>query len=479
MRFARVAVRVVASTESAFCLCGIGLLVREFLPQRQTLRHAKAVLLVDDGQPQVFELHLVLNDGVGADHQGRLAAGHQRQHGVAFFFLLAAGQPRHLQTQRGQHRRQPTHQFGEMLLGQYFRGCHQGALPTCVDALRCCERRHHGFARAHIALQQAVHGHGTRHVIGNFSHHPLLGLGECERQGSVQLRQHPFGAVAVRQHWGIQQLPLALGLQLRELLRQQFFGFEPLPSRMRVVFQLRQRHIGCRVVQKLQRLRQAPTVRRQMVGGNGFGKGLAAQRVGQTAQHGFAQIGLRQLGGAGVDGGQGGGQVATCGLNAGVHHGAAHEAAAHLAAQTHLPPHFQRLLHVRVEVEKSQRAGVAAIVHHRLQLAARLEHHLAAFHHRFNLNHLAIAAVCQLHQLGFILIAHWQVQRQVHRAQQTHFAQGFLRQGQGFALGRWGGHGCEIVPADVHSAHRALQLHHNLGGHDHENIHLARDSCQP
>jgi hypothetical protein len=37
-----------------------------------------------------------------------------------------------------------------------------------------------------------------------------------------------------------------------------------------------------------------------------------------------------------------------------------------------------------------------------------------------------------------------------------------LRHGQGFALGRGGWHGLMIVPLDVNSAHRALQLHHNL-----------------
>ena len=77
-----------------------------------------------------------------------------------------------------------------MLLGQYFRGRHQGALPTCINALCGGEGRHHGFARAHIALQQAVHGHGTGHIVGNFLHHPLLCLRQRERQRCMKLRQH-------------------------------------------------------------------------------------------------------------------------------------------------------------------------------------------------------------------------------------------------------------------------------------------------
>jgi hypothetical protein len=117
-----------------------------------------------------------------------------------------------------------------------------------------------------------------------------------------------------------------------------------------------------------------------------------------------------------------------------VHHGAAHEAATHLAAQTHRPTHLQSLLHIGVEIEKPQGAGVAAVIHHGLQLAARLEHHVAAFHDGFDLDHLAITRIGELDQLGFVLVAKRQVQRHVHRTQQAHFAQGFLRCAQG--LGR-------------------------------------------
>ena len=57
---------------------------------------------------------------------------------------------------------------------------------------------------------------------------------------------------------------------------------------------------------------------------------------------------------------------------------------------------FQSLLHIGVEIEKAQRAGVAAVINHRLQLAARFEHHLAALHHRLDLHHLAVACLGQL-----------------------------------------------------------------------------------
>jgi hypothetical protein len=52
------------------------------------------------------------------------------------------------------------------------------------------------------------------------------------------------------QHRGAQMLARAACLQLRQLLRQQFLGLQPLPGRVAVVFQLGQRHIGRRLVQK-------------------------------------------------------------------------------------------------------------------------------------------------------------------------------------------------------------------------------------
>ena len=51
------------------------------------------MLLVNDRQRQVFELHLVLNHRMGAHHQRRLATGNQRQRLAPFFGFLAARQP--------------------------------------------------------------------------------------------------------------------------------------------------------------------------------------------------------------------------------------------------------------------------------------------------------------------------------------------------------------------------------------------------
>ncbi|MNV46390.1 hypothetical protein D3C71_1382200 [compost metagenome] len=195
----------------------------EFLPQGQPLRHAKTVLLVDDGQRQVLELHLLLDHGVGAHHQRGLAAGHQRQHGGAVLFLLPAHQPGHLAAALGQQGFEPADHLGEMLLGQDFGRRHQRALPTRVHRQTGGQGRDHGFARAHIALQQPVHGHLAGQVGGNFFAHAALGGREAEGQHGQQLlmqRQGTVGGFLGAQHGRTQHVACAARLLLRQLLGQ-------------------------------------------------------------------------------------------------------------------------------------------------------------------------------------------------------------------------------------------------------------------
>jgi hypothetical protein len=59
--------------------------VGELLPlslQRQALAHAEAVLLVDDGQAEAGKLDLVLDQGVGADRDRRLASADSCDRGL-------------------------------------------------------------------------------------------------------------------------------------------------------------------------------------------------------------------------------------------------------------------------------------------------------------------------------------------------------------------------------------------------------------
>ena len=90
---------------------------------------------------------------MGADHQHRLATGNQRQRLASFLGFLAAGEPGGGDAQR----LQPADQLAKVLLRQNLGRCHQGALPAGVHAFGSRQRRNHGFARADITLQQAVH----------------------------------------------------------------------------------------------------------------------------------------------------------------------------------------------------------------------------------------------------------------------------------------------------------------------------------
>ena len=117
-----------------------------------------------------MKLHLVLNHCVRAHDQLRLAAGDAREHVAAFFGFLAAGEPGHAHVERGE----PVKQFLEVLLGQYFSRRHQRALPACINADGRRQRGDHGFAAAHIALQQPVHGRAALQVARDFFAHAAL-----------------------------------------------------------------------------------------------------------------------------------------------------------------------------------------------------------------------------------------------------------------------------------------------------------------
>jgi hypothetical protein len=86
--------------------------------------------------------------------------------------------------------------------------------------------------------------------------------------------------------------------------------------------------------------------------------------------------------------------------------------------------HGQRFLLRRIEAEKPQRAGVAAVVHRHQQLAARAE--LTSHGHGgLDLHRVALAGIAQLGDAGFVLVTQRQVQRQVDVAVQAQLVQAF------------------------------------------------------
>ena len=65
-------------------------------PQAGPLGHSKAVLLIDDGQAQVMELHRVLDEGMGADEDLQFATHQRLVDLVALLLARRASQKSHL-----------------------------------------------------------------------------------------------------------------------------------------------------------------------------------------------------------------------------------------------------------------------------------------------------------------------------------------------------------------------------------------------
>ena len=135
--------------------------LRALAGQRQALPHAEAMLLVDDGEPQAVEGHLVLEERVRADGELRLAAGDGLQRGLLRARLEAAGEPAHLHAQR----LQPVRELEVVLLGEDLGGRHERHLPAVLDRLQGRQRRDQRLAAAHVALQQPAHRVRLREVV--------------------------------------------------------------------------------------------------------------------------------------------------------------------------------------------------------------------------------------------------------------------------------------------------------------------------
>ena len=123
--------------------------------------HAEALLLVDDQQPQILELHIFLQELVGADQQVQTAGAGRLQNAL---LLLGGGEPGE---DLDLHREvlEPAAGGGVMLLGQHRGGHQNGGLLAVQDALHDGPEGHLRFAVAHVAAEEAVHGPGLFHVL--------------------------------------------------------------------------------------------------------------------------------------------------------------------------------------------------------------------------------------------------------------------------------------------------------------------------
>ena len=220
-----------------------------FFAQCQPLLHAETVLLVDDDQPQALEHHRVLEQGVGAHHQGAAAFGQGRQGLPARLGADAAGQPVHVDAQR----RQPVAEIGQVLLGEQFRGRHQRHLVAGFDRHQGGGGGHQGFAGAHVPLDQAQHRVLAGQVGADLPDHPLLGAGELERQRLEQLAGEGLAA----QHRRRQRLLAGPFGQHAQLVGDHLFHHQALHRRVIAVQQQVHRVVRLRVMQLGEGLGQA------------------------------------------------------------------------------------------------------------------------------------------------------------------------------------------------------------------------------
>ncbi len=146
------------------------------------LVHPEAVLLVDDGQAQPGERHIVLEQGVGAHGDLGLARGQRRQLPGPRRALVATGQQHH------------AHALGlerggdgvEMLASEDLGRRHQSRLQPGVGGVGHGQHADHGLARPHIALQQAAHPLAGLEVAADLGQRHGLAAGEAEGQGGLE-----------------------------------------------------------------------------------------------------------------------------------------------------------------------------------------------------------------------------------------------------------------------------------------------------
>ena len=148
------------------------------------------MLLVHDYHAQFGELDSLLDQGMGSDHQLRLAARDGSAVGPLAIFIERARQQHH---SVGLLR--PLQQLAraqKVLRGQNFRGRHQCCLVAVLDGNQHGLQGHDGLSRPHVALQQPSHGFRGPHVCHNLAQRRLLRLGGVERQHLAQRRAYRF-----------------------------------------------------------------------------------------------------------------------------------------------------------------------------------------------------------------------------------------------------------------------------------------------
>ena len=213
MRGIGVAVSTSTSTASPFCV------------KSQPLMHAEAVLLVDDGKREIVKGDVLLKQRMCADKKIDIAERQTIEDVLARGAALAAGENGNANAGG----------FGErcdrcqMLARKDFGRRHEGSLPAGLDHARRRGKRHHGFAGADVALQQAQHALRQGEVGRDVVERLLLRMRERVGQGLQNARpQASFAGAAAA---GL-TAHMCAHQRKRELPGQQFVIGKPRPCRV-------------------------------------------------------------------------------------------------------------------------------------------------------------------------------------------------------------------------------------------------------
>ena len=144
---------------------------------------AEALLLVHDEKAQVLELDVLLEELVGADEEVDPSGPEVREDLPGLAGGLEPGEDPDL------HRETAEAVDGgvEVLLGQDGGGHQNGGLLAVQHALHHRPEGHFGFAVAHVAAEEPVHGHRPLHVLFDLLDAPQLVVGLRVVKGLLEL----------------------------------------------------------------------------------------------------------------------------------------------------------------------------------------------------------------------------------------------------------------------------------------------------
>jgi hypothetical protein len=177
---------------------------------------AKPLFFIHHQQPQVFELHGFAQQLMGAHHHIQFPGFEPLQNGLLFLGGAEAVQQPHLNRIGGKALLQGV----VVLLGEDGGGGQQGHLFFGGDRFEDGPYRHLGFAKAHVAAHQTIHGAIALHVQLHILHRlELIRRGLIgERVFQLLLPGH-VGGVGEALQLG------PLGVELQQIHRHLFHGF--------------------------------------------------------------------------------------------------------------------------------------------------------------------------------------------------------------------------------------------------------------